>query len=401
MGTTLSNIQSAAMLALNRHSDTMLMLQEQVATGSRINRASDDSVGASQVIQLRTTQAELTNYIKNLNEVNTTLNISASTTTNVSELLNNDIRVLLTQISSGTYNDDNRNVVAGKINEFLENILALANTEHMGQYIFSGSTPKTVPYQATWENGQIVSVDYVGSQTDLSMKTAGGIETISCRSGDDVFGMNTRSESEVIGDPPGITLGQGTSSVTGFTWVEVTHNTTAGQYEITINGGVDTVIVPDDGSGSANLAITDSQTGQTLYIDATQPIEEGATLVASPGTYDVFDTVITIRDICADTKNLQGSKWMDTVNYATQVLQDMSSHLLENSSTTGSREEFLTGIIENLEDAKFDAESHSSSIEEADIAQIAIELSRSEVLYEMSLSVTGKMLSMNLLDFIR
>jgi predicted HTH domain antitoxin len=40
-------------------------------------------------------------------------------------------------------------------------------------------------------------------------------------------------------------------------------------------------------------------------------------------------------------------------------------------------------------------------LEEADIAQIAIDLTRREVLYEMSLSMAARLLSMSLLDFLR
>jgi flagellin-like hook-associated protein FlgL len=42
-----------------------------------------------------------------------------------------------------------------------------------------------------------------------------------------------------------------------------------------------------------------------------------------------------------------------------------------------------------------------AQLEQADIAQLAIDLSRRDVLYQMSLSVTAKLLSLSLLDFIR
>jgi len=39
-------------------------------------------------------------------------------------------------------------------------------------------------------------------------------------------------------------------------------------------------------------------------------------------------------------------------------------------------------------------------LQEADIAQIAIDLSRRELLYQMSLSLAARMMSVSLLDFI-
>ena len=42
-----------------------------------------------------------------------------------------------------------------------------------------------------------------------------------------------------------------------------------------------------------------------------------------------------------------------------------------------------------------------SVINEADIAQLSIDLSRRSVLFEMSLTVAGKLMSVTLLDFLR
>jgi flagellin-like hook-associated protein FlgL len=39
-------------------------------------------------------------------------------------------------------------------------------------------------------------------------------------------------------------------------------------------------------------------------------------------------------------------------------------------------------------------------LQQADVAQIAIDLSREQVLYQMSLSVAGKLMTTSLLDFI-
>ena len=50
---------------------------------------------------------------------------------------------------------------------------------------------------------------------------------------------------------------------------------------------------------------------------------------------------------------------------------------------------------------QFDTKDETTRLQEADIAQISIDLSRREVLYQMSLSVAGKLMSTSLLDFIR
>jgi flagellin-like hook-associated protein FlgL len=75
--------------------------------------------------------------------------------------------------------------------------------------------------------------------------------------------------------------------------------------------------------------------------------------------------------------------------------------LVQSDVATGSKIGFLNTLKRNLENMEFDTMDQTTRLQEADIAQIAIDLSRREVLYQMSLSVVGRLMSMSLLDFIR
>jgi flagellin-like hook-associated protein FlgL len=68
--------------------------------------------------------------------------------------------------------------------------------------------------------------------------------------------------------------------------------------------------------------------------------------------------------------------------------------------TNGTKINFLDDLKTNLTDLKNQAEDQTSAVEDADIAQISIDLSRQQVLYQMSLSVAAKMMSISLLDYI-
>ena len=66
----------------------------------------------------------------------------------------------------------------------------------------------------------------------------------------------------------------------------------------------------------------------------------------------------------------------------------------------GSKIGFLDGLKENLDTLEFSTINEKTRIEQADIAQLAIDLSRREILYQMSLSMAGKLLSVSLLDYL-
>ncbi len=67
----------------------------------------------------------------------------------------------------------------------------------------------------------------------------------------------------------------------------------------------------------------------------------------------------------------------------------------------GARIGFLEQLKNSAENMKFGTQDETMMLQEADIAQIAIDISRQEILYQMSLSVAGSLMSLSLLDFIR
>ena len=86
---------------------------------------------------------------------------------------------------------------------------------------------------------------------------------------------------------------------------------------------------------------------------------------------------------------------------STETLDELSGLLSDMTVNMGTRIGFLETIKDNLEDMKVGVEDETVLLQEVDIAQLAIDISRRQVLYEMSLSVAGRLMSMSLLDFIR
>ena len=68
MGGILSNTYNNIGFALSLHTEQLARLQEQISTGSRINRASDDPSAAYRVLGLGSQNKSLGNYITNLSE---------------------------------------------------------------------------------------------------------------------------------------------------------------------------------------------------------------------------------------------------------------------------------------------------------------------------------------------
>jgi len=394
MSGELNNIYDNVSFALHLHSQALTRLQEQVATGSRMNRPSDDPSAAYQILGLSSQGKSLTNYMDNLSEMIGTLEITSTIITDViSEL--SETKTQLTQIISGIYQQDSRQRIAEAIDDTLQQLVSLANTKHAGRYLFGGTNTDSPPYVAEYTDGKITAVTYQGSSEARSVEVAPGVKASAFYVGDNVFRSKNRSDPVFLGDT-GAKPGTGTSSVTGDTWLTVIHD--GSNYKLSIDDGATYVTVPV--GGDANQAVTDSRTGRVLYIDSTQINATGTELISVPGTYDVFSTLISIRDILRNDRGLSDAQLQELLGNSIDSLDEMTNTLVQAEVSTGARIGFLDNLKDNLEQLKFHSEDEVTRLQEADIAQIAVDLARHEILYQMSLSVAAKLMSMSLLDFL-
>ena len=306
-----------------------------------------------------------------------------------------ETKVRLTQVSSGIYNEDARRRTAEGIDEILEQLVAFANTQHMGQYLFGGGNTATAPYLVEWTNGEITNVTYQGISSNRYIEVAPGMESSAFHVGDDIFRSDDRQAAIFLG-ATGAKAGTGTSSVRGDIWLTVTGS--AGNYVLSIDGGLSTFT--SDGTDT-NLMLTNSTTGEVLYVDTTEMTNAGTDLVSMPGTYDLFNTLISIRNILRNDKGLPESQLRELQDTLLNSLEEVNELLIQAEVNVGTKIGFLDGFKNSLNNLQYNAEDEVTHLQEADIAQIAIDLSRHEVLYQMSLSVAGKLMSMSLLDFIR
>lgn len=60
----------------------------------------------------------------------------------------------------------------------------------------------------------------------------------------------------------------------------------------------------------------------------------------------------------------------------------------------------MNGVRDNLDNLKFSVDAQVITLHDVDAIQLAIDLSRVQMFYQMALASAGKLLSLSLLDFI-
>ncbi|KPK45163.1 MAG: hypothetical protein AMJ65_00715 [Phycisphaerae bacterium SG8_4] len=393
MSGALSNIYNNINFALHLNTEAMIRLQEQASTGSQVNRSSDDPSVAYRVLGLNSKAKSIENYADHLSDAIGVLEYSSTV---IEQMLSSfrDTKVNLSQVSNGIYNEEARKRAAEAVNNTLEEIVMLANSEHAGQHLFGGGNTASAPYLVQRTDGEITSVTYQGSYQDRNIEVAPNVQSSAFYVGEDIFRSDERAAPVFVGST-GAAGGTGTSSVHGYTWLTVTG--AAGNYDLSIDGGLSTVNT--DGT-DANLAVTHSTTGEILYVDTTQISGTGVDFVRAPGTYDIFSAIISIRDILNNENNFSETQVREMMDSSLDSLDEMSELLLRGAVSIGSRIGLLDDLNDSIQNVEFYTKDETSRLVEADIAQIAIDLSRRDVLYQMSLSIAAKAMSVSLLDFL-
>jgi flagellar hook-associated protein 3 FlgL len=127
---------------LGNISEELNKASEIASTGKRINTLSDDPVGLTQSLSIQSNLANIEQMQRNINFGNSWLNASESALTSVENILS-DTKALCVQMASGTVGADQRSAAAETVQNNLEEIISLANTDVSGNYIFSGSKTDT------------------------------------------------------------------------------------------------------------------------------------------------------------------------------------------------------------------------------------------------------------------
>lgn len=126
----------------------MTRTQEQISTGRRILRPSDDPTGSTQVLELSRAVSNVEQYQKNADRAQGRLELVDNTLEGITALLQR-VNELALQGSSGTYSADQREMIAVEVRDILSSALDLANTsDSAGEYLFSGYQGTVKPFAA-------------------------------------------------------------------------------------------------------------------------------------------------------------------------------------------------------------------------------------------------------------
>jgi flagellar hook-associated protein 3 FlgL len=168
-------IQDSTLANLQRNLTAMSGLQEQLSTGKRINRPSDDPTGAVSVLQVRADLRSSEQYSRNasdglgwLGSVDTALQSTSSQLRRARDLT-------VQGLNDGALGQASRKAIALELQGIKDAVLGLANTKYLGRSVFAGTTDARQAYTANADG------TYTYADTGAGINAANGGGTVDRR----------------------------------------------------------------------------------------------------------------------------------------------------------------------------------------------------------------------------
>ena len=256
---------------LNFNLTKLARAQEQVATGKRILKPSDDALGTSVGLAVRRQKGGVEAYRSAINTARPILATASSQLQEGSSMMT-EARALIIQGMNGTLSPGDREALADQLDLLRESLLEVANSRSGERFLFSGTDTSSAPFQETSDG----RVEYTGNQSNQSILIGRGVELEVNLPGDEIFGRNEYSGVTFAGIT-GVKAGLSANSGSGYADLYVRHDSTTGSpgSGIALAGGgeSDTII------GSHTVTV-DAAAG-TVTLGSGPPVAIPSTLPSS------------------------------------------------------------------------------------------------------------------------
>lgn len=176
---------------------------DQLATGKKINRPSDDPVIAMKGMSYRSQVSNVEQYQRNISEVHNWMDTSDAALNETTKALHR-LRELAVQSSNGTYEEGQRENISKEVDQLKSHLVEIANTKVNNKFIFNGTKTTgemgpdntLLPPVTVGEDGIVTSVSEGASPVMIEVTNGTKIQTNI--NPENVFGADLFAELEAF-----------------------------------------------------------------------------------------------------------------------------------------------------------------------------------------------------------
>ncbi|MEP7311677.1 MAG: flagellar hook-associated protein FlgL [Pseudomonadota bacterium] len=370
--------------------------QNQVASGKRVESPSDDPIGATRILDLERSRAQLEQYGKNADAAVNRLNIGEQALADIGDVLQR-VRELAIQANSATLDTTSRTAIATELRSRVQELQDIGNRRDAnGEYLYSGYSTQTQPFSRN-----STGVSYAGDQGVRNIQTSADQRIADSFSGQQVF-FDVPQGNGTFTTAQGVHTGTGSIDpgqvVNAAAWVRGTYTlqfTAANAWEVR-------------DAGNALVASGAYTSGGTIAFNGVQVSVSGAPAsgdtftVAPAGNESLFATLDQlVASLAAGADNPVSRSTLNTaIGGALTQLDQALGHAIDLRTEIGAR----LSLLDNAADARLDLDAELSGslsdLRDLDYADAVSRMNQQLVGLQAAQAAYSRIAQLSLFDYL-
>lgn len=404
-------LQQTFLYNLGKHKVDMQTMQEQIATGSKVNRPSDSPASASRILRLQSQLTGISTFQKNIVGAQSSLDASVLSLEGISSEIQN-VLVNMTSLNNASVTD--LSSYSTKLEMSIDAILNFANSKFDGQYIFGGTNNSNDPFV---RNGSTIDASSNNLSGEQKIRISSNISQKINITGNELFtptlkqtgnlnsamavGDSVNNISKIL-DPNGneyefnttITKTAANAYTYNYDIVDSNSNSVkSGSHSLSFNTGGSLSTI--DGNPPTDLFIQDAATGINLGLNLTSLTEgSSASVIYSKQTQkaDIFKTLIAIKEGLANGQKPNTNQ--------ISIIEEFSQHAINKTSEAGSIMNKLESTNDLLTNQTIELQELLSKEKDVDLAEAIMQMNNTQFNLDMGYKISSMILPKSLMDFL-
>ncbi|GAB2689867.1 flagellar hook-associated protein FlgL [Aliiglaciecola sp. 3_MG-2023] len=392
---------------ITQNQGTLSDVQQQLSSGKKLLRPSDDPVGAAQVVRLTEDLDKITQYKRNNDLLTNSLQQEEVVLSNINNALDK-ARQLMIQSGNGVYDESDLQAIGIEIGAIRDEVFSLMNTQNSnGEYIFAGYQSQT---EAFTYNPSAADQKYTFSGDDgvkhIQVSDAMNIQSNS--SGKSVFeNVLARLNFSVTGDSGLASFSSVISEQSAFDKFHENNydavTAANNQFQGTIIAG-NQVQIENVGTGDI-IDTVNFTSGEPFVFKGIEFNLEGSVgdtfdfQLDKPEKNNIAETLNNFY-LALNAGDLSDKGLNEAIADALVGIDNGSKSLANATSSLGGRMNVAESVYESNLDLEIANKTARANIEDVDYAEAVSELSKQETALQAAQATFSRVTGLTLFDYI-
>jgi flagellar hook-associated protein 3 FlgL len=396
-----ATFNSDAVSQMDQLESELQQTETELSSGSQIQNAADNPIGAAEVNQMNVEVSASTQYVTNSTTANTNLSLEEQALSNATSIMQNAVS-LATEANNSALSPANRSDIATQLQQDLASLTSIGNTtDSAGNYLFGGYANTSPPFTqsngtVTYNGSDQVEQVQISSNQSISGGDTGATAFMNIPTGNGTFAVSAASTNT------------GTASIGGGTVTDPTTYaadaaTGTGTYTISFTDPSDYQVTDSNGnvvgSGTYTNGDTISFNGAEVTLNGTPAAGDSFT-VAPAGTSSAFSALSNLIATLNST-TLNSGQLTTQINAAVQQIQNSITNFSNVSASVGARINAITASQSTATSVTTTLKTNISTLQNTDYTQATTQLSSEELALQAAQESYASLEKLSLFNYIQ